>query len=247
VTSLQDLAPYLPQYLRGIATTALITSLSIAVMLSSAAVLGVARAAGTRATRRASTVVIETLRGNSAVVLLFWVFFALPTMPGNVQLSGEIASVLALGLTGGAYAAEVVRSGIEAVPGGQWQACRALGLGWRRMMRRIILPQAVPLMVPSLTALSVEMLKWSAVVSFVTVKDIVFWAETARTATGRSIVIYVIVLLTYLLLAWVIGLLGRRVEVITTPARQSRTRGVAPEREQDEPIVVKADLPTGAL
>src|SRR5690606_36179784 len=118
---------------------------------------GLGRLSKVAPVRWLATAYVEKFRGTSALVQLFWVYFALPRF--GVEVSATLAGVLVLGLNGGAYGAEVVRSAIQAVPPGQREAARALGFSARQIRWRLVLPQAVGPMLPPAGNLVIELLK----------------------------------------------------------------------------------------
>lgn len=115
---------------------------------------------------------IEVFRGTSALVQLFWFYFVLPLM--GVMLPPLLVGIVVLGLNYGAYTAELVRGAVNSVPSGQTDAARALNMGLVHRMWRIILPQAIVRMLPPLGNLQIELLKNTALVSFIGVHDLTF-------------------------------------------------------------------------
>ncbi|OKK07694.1 amino acid ABC transporter permease [Streptomyces sp. CB03234] len=145
----------------------------------------------------------EVFRGTSALILMFWLFFVVPPLLGW-QLVPMWAAVLALGLSYGAYGAEIVRGALNSVPAAQREAGIALSFTpWQRM-RLVVLPQAVPEMIPSFCNLLVELLKGTALVSLLGVGDVSFAAYLVRLATQESAQIYSIILVIYFVIAFVI-------------------------------------------
>ncbi len=133
-----------------------------------------------------ATLHIEFFRGTSIYVQLFWAYFVLPFM--GISLSPLAAGVLALGLNVGAYAAEVVRGAILSVPKDQYEATVALNLTQVNRMRHVILPQALPLMLPTFDDNAIELLKATAVVSLISLTDMTFQAQIVRAQTGSTLV-----------------------------------------------------------
>ena len=143
----------------------------------------------------AATVYIEIFRGTSLLVQLFWIFFVLPLF--GLTLDKFTAGFLAVGMNLGAYGAEVVRGAIQAVPRGQYEAALALNLSPARRMRRIILPQALLIMLPPWGNLFIELLKGTALVALISVADLMFQAKQingytflSMEAFGSALVIY---------------------------------------------------------
>ena len=165
--------------------------------------VGIARTHSSRAVRFLAGTYTEIFRGTSALILMFWLFFVLPPLLGW-QLVPMWAAVLALGLSYGAYGAEIVRGALNSVAPAQREAGIALSFTpWQRM-RLILLPQAVPEMIPPFCNLLVELLKGTALVSLLGVGDVSFAAYLVRLATQESAQIYTISLVIYFVIAFVI-------------------------------------------
>ncbi|WP_267243864.1 ectoine/hydroxyectoine ABC transporter permease subunit EhuC [Streptomyces sp. PR69] len=165
--------------------------------------VGMARTHSSRFVRFLAGFYTEVFRGTSALVLMFWLFFVVPPLLGW-QLVPMWAAVLALGLSYGAYGAEIVRGALNSVAPAQREAGVALSFTpWQRM-RLILLPQAVPEMMPSFCNLLIELLKGTALVSLLGVGDVSFAAYLVRLATQESAQIYTIVLVIYFVLAFLV-------------------------------------------
>ncbi|MEV4329560.1 ectoine/hydroxyectoine ABC transporter permease subunit EhuC [Streptomyces sp. NPDC049597] len=185
--------------------------------------VGTARTHRSRTVRFLAGAYTEIFRGTSALVLMFWLFFVVPPLMGW-QLVPMWAAVLALGLSYGAYGAEIVRGALSAVPKAQREAGVALSLTpWERM-RLILLPQAVPEMIPPFCNLLIELLKGTALVSLLGVGDVSFAAYLVRLATQESAQIYTISLVIYFLLALAVTRSMKALE-----RRTKRNIGIEPE------------------
>jgi len=136
-------------------------------------------------------------------VQLFWVYFVLPF--AGASLSPLAAGVLALGLNVGAYGAEVVRGAVLSVPRDQREATVALNLTPYQRMRHVILPQALPLMLPTFGNNAIELLKATAVVSLISLTDMTFQAQVVRAQTGSTLVPFLTILVLYFLMALAIS------------------------------------------
>jgi polar amino acid transport system permease protein len=143
--------------------------------------------------------------------MIFWVFFVLPPAFGW-QLVPLWAGTLALGLTYGAYGAEIVRGGLLAVDPAQNEGGIALGFTPGQRMRKILLPQAVPEMIPPFSNLLVELLKGTALVSVMGMGDLAFSGNLVRLALQESVEIYTYVLLIYFVMAFALTRLMRGLE-----------------------------------
>lgn len=197
--------------LPGMWVTVQLTVLSAVFAATLALGVGIARTSRARWVRALSTIYVEIFRGVSALVLMFWLFFVVP-LAFHIQLVPMWAAVLALGLSFGAYGSEVVRGALAAVPKGQREAATAIGFSPAQELWRVLLPQALPEMIPPFTNLAIELLKSTALVSAVSIADVSFAAQLCRLATGRSLEVYVVVLAIYFVLAFAITRVMRVVE-----------------------------------
>lgn len=138
------------------------------------------------------------IRGTPSLIQIFIIYFGLPQF--GIRLSPFVAGVVALGLCSGAYVAEVVRSGLMAIPKGQWESARAIGMSRTLMMRRIILPQVVRIIIPPLTNEAVNTLKNTSLLSAITVMELTLFTQMAIAATFRPFDFYIMAALLYLVL-----------------------------------------------
>lgn len=205
-----ELFSRLPQFGDGIWTTLQLAVLGSAGAFVIAVILGVAGGARLKAVRGIARVIVEFFRGTSLLVQMFWLFFVLPQF--GIELPPLATGVIALAMNYGAYAAEVVRGSIASVPKGQYEAVNALSLSPLRGMFRVIFPQAWALMIPSLTNLLIQLLKGSAVVTFITLTDLNYQIEELRRDTG-TLYAYVVGLLAYFLIAYAMTLVMNALEI----------------------------------
>ncbi len=197
--------------LPGIGVTVQLTLYAAVLAALVAFAAGIGRTSSRWYVRLLFAIYVEVFRGTSALVLMFWLFFVVP-LAFQIQLVPMWAAVLALGLSYGAYGAEIVRGALAAVPEGQREASIALSFSPAQRLWRVLLPQALPEMIPPFTNLLIELLKGTALVSAVSVADISFAAQLSRLATGESLQIYAIVLAIYFVLAFAITRVMRVVE-----------------------------------
>ena len=166
------LSDLLPELLRGLLVTAQVFAGATGFAVVVGFVAGLARLSPLRLLHGLAVAYIEVFRGTSALVQLFWFYFVLPLM--GVRLPPLLVGLVLLGLNYAAYTAELVRGAVNSVPAGQTDAARALNMGPVHRMRRIILPQAIVRMLPPLGNLQIELLKNTALVSFIGVHDLTF-------------------------------------------------------------------------
>ncbi|MFC4943877.1 ectoine/hydroxyectoine ABC transporter permease subunit EhuC [Pseudonocardia sp. GCM10023141] len=157
--------------LSGVPATviAAVGGIALTIVLSFAA--GLALLSHRRWLRAVSRVYVEAFRGTSEVVQLFWIFFVLPVLVG-FQLVPLFAGIVVLGLNHGAYGAEIVRGAVQSVPRAQVEGAKALSLSPAQCLLRVVLPQAVVEMLPSFNNLFIQLLKSTAILSFITVSDV---------------------------------------------------------------------------
>lgn len=209
----------LPHLVRGLGVTLLITIGGALLAMVSAFTAGLSRLSVDPIVRGCAKIYVEVFRGTSALVQLFWFYFALPLLLG-IHLNAILAGILVLGLNIGAYGAEVVRSAIQSVPEGQIRAAYALNLTRWQTLRKILLPQAVPLMVPPLGNLLIELLKSTALVSMITVADLTRSGLFLRDQTLRTLEIFGLLLVIYFLLSQVLAFGMRQLEKRYTKHRE---------------------------
>src|SRR5437868_3467002 len=175
--------------------------------------VGIARVARPRWIRVIAAVYVEGFRSTSALVVMFWLYFALPLL--GLQLTALEAGVLALGLTYGAYGAEIVRGAIVQVPRGQLEAATALNMSAGQRMRYVVLPQAILAMLPPLGNLLVDLLKATSLVSLITLSDLTFEGKILQATLGHPLEIFALVLMVYFVINFgltrLMKLLERRV------------------------------------
>ncbi|MDG0873832.1 ectoine/hydroxyectoine ABC transporter permease subunit EhuC [Paenibacillus thiaminolyticus] len=203
---------YVPALLQGAWVTLQIVCFSMLLAFICAFIAGLARLSKYRIIRFVSAVYVEVFRGTSLLVQLFWLYFALPMLL-DIRMSAMAAAVLALGLNYGAYGSEVVRGAILSVPKGQYEAAVALNMSpWLRM-RRIVLPQAMALMLPSFGNLLIELLKGTSLVYFITLMDLTYQGMVLRSFDNSSTPqIFALLLLIYFIMAYSLTLGIRWVE-----------------------------------
>lgn len=198
----------------------LLTGLVNTLRLSAAAILaglvfGMILALGRLSPRRwlswPAVAVIEFYRNTPPLVHFFWYFYGLPIIVG-VTLSPFVAAWLALSIQSGAFFAEVFRGGIQSVERGQWEGAQALGMTQARIMRRIILPQAIRRMIPPLMERSFELVKTTALAATLAYGDLVYQAMVLSSQTFRPLETYTSVAVIFFVVLFAASLAMRAVE-----------------------------------
>ena len=152
--------------------------------------------------RKIAEFYIWFIRGTPALIQVFIIYFGLPQI--GISFSPFAAGVIALALNGGAYVAEIIRTGFNAIPKSQIETSYALGMSKVDVMRRIILPQVFRIILPSLTNEAISVLKNTSLLSTITVVDITLYAQTIISSTFRPFEFYIAASVIYLLLTTVL-------------------------------------------
>lgn len=192
------LAKYGDRILNGKLVTIVLTILAAVLAIAIAVAAGLMRISPNPLVRGTATIYIEIFRGTSLLVQLYWIFFVLPLF--GITLEKFTAGFVAVGMNLGAYGSEVVRGAILSVPRGQWEAALALNMSTAKRMQRVILPQALLIMLPPWGNLLIELLKGTALVALITVADLTFQVKQINTTTylsaqsfGTALIVYYII------------------------------------------------------
>ena len=200
----------LPPLLKGLVVTVELTVAAAILAVAIALPVGLARLSRYRLLRYLSLIYVEVFRGTSALVQLYWLYFALPLLGFNI--GAMTAGILGLGLNTGAYGAVVVRGAVQAVPRAQVEAAVALNLTPSRRLAYVVLPQAAVAMLPPWGNLFIELLKNTALVSLITISELTFQGQLVRSETLRTPEVFGAVLVLYFLLALAITKFMRVIE-----------------------------------
>ncbi|MCF6433364.1 ectoine/hydroxyectoine ABC transporter permease subunit EhuC [Leisingera sp. MMG026] len=193
------LIQYWPRLLTGTGVTLAQFLLAAVIGIAISLCMGLMKLSQNALMRGAAVTYIEIFRGTSLVVQLYWIFFVLPLF--GLTIEKFTAGYLAIGMNIGAYGAELVRGGILSVPKGQWEAALAINMSPAQRMRRIILPQALVSMLPPWGNLMIELLKGTALVSLISVADLMFEARQINASTFLSAQVFGAALVIYYVLA----------------------------------------------
>jgi polar amino acid transport system permease protein len=197
---------------QGLATTAVLTVVSATIGIALGVVCAWARVNGSGVLRGIVASYVELIRNTPFIVQLFFIFFGLPGI--GVKLSPEAASVLAMVINMGAYAAEIVRAGLEATPRGQIEAGQSLALRPAEIFLYIVLPPALSRVWPALSGQVVIVMLGSAVCGQIAAHELSYFANLIQSRNFRAFEAYIVATLLYLGLAFIfralLGAAGRR-------------------------------------
>ena len=207
---LERIREYFPILLQGAWLTILVTLGSLALSTVLGMVWAVMRVSGIRWLANLAATIVNLLRGIPIIVLLFFLYFVMPDF--GLSLSAVQASILGLGIAYSAYQSENFRAGIEAVDHGQVEAARAMGMGWPLMMRRVVLPQAVKIVLPPYGNIMIMMLKDSSQASTITVAELALQGKLIATSTFQNATVFSMVAVMYLVMCVPLILFVRHLE-----------------------------------
>ncbi|MGO7041775.1 ectoine/hydroxyectoine ABC transporter permease subunit EhuD [Rhizobium acaciae] len=175
----------MPTLLEGFKITLLATILGAAVAMIVGLGLAIARRSPVVGISRTVAFVSEFIRGTPLLVQLYFIFYVLPDI--GIRLAPLVAGVIGMGVHYATYTAEVYRAGIENVPRGQWEAAKATNLTTRQAWIHVILPQAIPPMIPALANYFIAMFKETPLLSAITVLELMNQAKSIANSNYRYI------------------------------------------------------------
>jgi polar amino acid transport system permease protein len=198
--------------LGGLALTILLGLAALLLALPLGVLLALARISRYRLLRWPISAIVYTVRGTPLLMVIFWAYFFLPAVTG--QKTGQFTTMLAaLVIFNGAYLSEVVRAGIQGIPRGQTEAARALGLGYAQTLRRIVLPQALRNMLPSLVNQFVTTLKETSLGYIIGLQEVAFIASQINSQViVRPVAVYGMLAVTFFALCFGLSRLAYALE-----------------------------------
>ena len=207
---LRDATEFVPILLQGVGLTILVTLGSLVLSTAFGLLWALMRVSGIPALSGVSAGLINLIRGIPIIVLLFYLYFVMPDF--GITLSALQAAILGLGIAYSAYQAENFRAGIEAIDKGQVEAAQAIGMGWGLTMRRVILPQAIRIVLPPYGNIMIMLLKDSSQASTITVAELALQGTLIASSTFKNTSVFTLVALMYLTMSIPLILLVRHLE-----------------------------------
>ncbi|MDF2118012.1 amino acid ABC transporter permease [Roseiarcaceae bacterium H3SJ34-1] len=202
----------LPSLLRGAATTASLAIVSIVIGAAIGLIGGICRVSRRAVLRYPVILYVTVMRGVPLLVTLMFLYYGLPS--AGILLEPVTVAIIALAAVNGAYVTEIVRGGIQSIDPGQMRAARSLGMSYSLAMQRIILPQASRRVLPPITNESLTLLKNTALVSTITLSDLLRSGLEVMTWKANTFSPFAGVALIYLLmtlpLVWLNSFLEKR-------------------------------------
>lgn len=205
------------QLLSGLGITLALALLSFAIAMVIGIIFGMFSVSPVKALRIISEVFVDVIRGIPLMILAAFIFWGIPnlieSMTGHQNpINDFVAGTIALSLNAGAYIAEIVRGGIQAVPAGQMEASRSLGISYSKTMRKIILPQATKIMLPNFVNQFVIALKDTTIVSAIGLVELFQTGKIIIARNYQSFKMYAILAVFYLIIITLLTRLAKRLE-----------------------------------
>ena len=200
---------FLPPLLRGTELTLMLVSVSGVVGTILGLVFGMARIAPVPPLRWVAAVYINFLRGQPILIILLFIYFALPLLFPLATFNRGFTAIVALSVYAGAYMAEIFRGSIEAIPKGQEEAAEALGMGYFLKFRHVILPQAMKIAAPPAIGFLISLVKASALVSVIGFIELTKAGRIISTINQEPLQTFLVVAALYFIVSYPISLLGR--------------------------------------
>ncbi len=207
---LMDAREFFPVLLQGVKFTLLVTAGALALSTLLGLVWALMRVSGIGWLSATASTIINVIRGIPILVQLFYIYFVLPEF--GIAFSALQAGIIGLGIAYSAYQAENFRAGIEAIDHGQTEAALSIGMSWFQAMRRVILPQAVRVILPPYGNIMVMLLKDSSQASAITVAELTMQGQLLASSTFKNMNVYTLVAMFYLSLSLPLMLVVGRLE-----------------------------------
>lgn len=208
--------PRLPLLLKAAGVTIEVSLVAIIFGAFLGVLVGALRVTSNKFVKGIAAAYIYVIRGTPLLIQLFLIYFGLPSL--GINLSAFVSGIIGLSINSSGYIGEIVRGGIEAIPKGQWEASKVLGLSYGRTMRFIILPQAVRNMLPAFGNEFVTLIKESSLLSTLAIAELTMVGQQVRSATYASFETFIAVGIIYLIMtsvtSYLLHLLEKRWSVV---------------------------------
>ena len=201
-------AEYLPRLLDGLRLTVVIAVFGLLFAVLLGIILCIFSISGVRLLQKLANFYITLVRGIPLMILALFLYFGV--IKNSLGLT--ISAVLILGINASAYMAEISRAGIQAIDYGQMEAARSLGMSYFQTMGRVILPQAVKIMIPSLMNQFISSLKDTAILSAISVNELTMSARTIIARNYKAFEVYSYAAVIYIIVITALTFLSKKVE-----------------------------------
>ncbi|MDO3411343.1 amino acid ABC transporter substrate-binding protein/permease [Saccharibacillus sp. CPCC 101409] len=201
----------MPAFMKGLGNTLLYTIVSLVFAFILGLIFGSMKVSHNKVLRGIATVFVDIFRGIPLLILAFFIYFAIPQAFG-FKMEIWQASVLTLTLNAGAYVTEIIRGGIQSIDKGQMEAARSLGVPYANTMRKIVLPQAIKVMVPSFINQMVITLKDTSILSIIGLVELAQSGKLVIARTYQTFDVYLTIAVMYLIVITILTKIADRLE-----------------------------------
>jgi His/Glu/Gln/Arg/opine family amino acid ABC transporter permease subunit len=226
--------PYLSILLKATLLTIFLALITQTIGTGVGLLLALGRTSRSGALRGAVWVYVWIFRGTPVLLHLFFVYYAAPMF--GITLDALPSAIIAMSMSSAAYNSEIIRSGLQAVHHGQIEAAQAVGMPWHRIVRRVVLPQAVRIVVPPYMSNFISHTKNTSLASVITVPELMLSAQTVYSSTYRAVEILTLAGLIYLTLTTILTGLQYYLERATV----YEVRGLSASRRRALGLPLKA-------
>lgn len=202
---------YFPTFMNAMVETLKLTAISLLFATIIGILVGLVRVSKVKVLYQISGLYIWIFRCTPLLVQAYFIYFGIPMATG-FRMTEMLAGMITLSLNGGAYMAEIVRGGIEAVDRGQMEAARSLGLSYGKSMRKVILPQALRTMLPSIVNQFIISLKDTSILSVIGIRELTMNGKIIVANTGEAMAIWAIVAFYYIVVISVLSKISNILE-----------------------------------
>jgi len=200
-----------PSLISGLWVTIEIAVISLILAVILGIILGICSISTSKILKGISTVYIGIIRGTPLMIQALFLFFGVGQALG-IRFDPMVAAIMTLTVNASAYMAEIFRGGIQAVDNGQMEAARSLGLSYSKTMRKVILPQAVKIMIPSILNQFIVTLKDTSILSVISIRELTATGQIIIARNYKALEMYAIVGCMYLILITILTLVSSYIE-----------------------------------
>ena len=201
----------LPSLLSGLQITLIMAVSSIALAFILGVIIGLFSISHIKTLRALATIYIYVVRGIPLMILGLFLFFGVSAITG-IRFDPLVASIIVLTINASAYMAEIFRAGIQAIDVGQTEAARSLGLGYLKTMKKVILPQAIKIMIPAFLNQFITTLKDTSILSVISVRELTLNGQIIIARNYLPFEVYSYVAIMYLIIITALSILTKKLE-----------------------------------
>ncbi|MDR0819417.1 MAG: amino acid ABC transporter permease [Oscillospiraceae bacterium] len=195
-----DIILWLPSLLAGTRITVSLTAVSVLAGIVGGIFLALGKISSNPILNKLSGAYIFFFRGTPLLMQLFFIYYGLPTMNPALTINDKfLAAFIAFALNSAAYCAEIIRAAIQSIDKGQFEASRALGLGYAQTMRLIIIPQSIRRLIPPVANEFIMVLKDASLVSIIALSDLTH-ATSSISSSSATVLVYIPAMIIYLII-----------------------------------------------